>query len=110
MQETYGVSSSEKKGSSGLSQDIVVSKGDGKSVEVSKSYDTAETAEESVEEGDAQWKGWMYEEDDDDEKECPICMETFEVDEIVSWSANPTCKHVFHHECIKEVSSADLDA
>ncbi|KAL7563963.1 hypothetical protein ACA910_017576 [Epithemia clementina (nom. ined.)] len=37
-------------------------------------------------------------------KECPICMEPFSVDDIVSWSPNidGTCKHVFHHECIKE--------
>lgn len=36
--------------------------------------------------------------------ECPICMEAMAVGSIVSWSANPNCTHVFHHECIKEVS------
>ena len=42
-------------------------------------------------------------EDEDDEKECPICMEAFEVGDIVSWSPNTevSCRHVFHHECIK---------
>ena len=36
--------------------------------------------------------------------ECPICMDEIQVGSIVSWSANPSCNHVFHHECIKEVS------
>jgi len=33
-------------------------------------------------------------------RECTICLEQFQVDEIVSWSA--VCSHVFHHRCIKE--------
>lgn len=39
-----------------------------------------------------------------EEKECPICMEAFAVGDIVSWSPNPegSCRHVFHHECLKE--------
>jgi Ring finger domain len=40
--------------------------------------------------------------DDADEHECPICMSAFKVDDIVSWSANTECTHVYHHECIKE--------
>lgn len=41
--------------------------------------------------------------DEDDAKhECPICFERFLVGEIVSWSPNPRCDHVFHHHCIKE--------
>ena len=52
------------------------------------SYDTAETMEQSVE---LEWK------------ECPICMEDFQADEIVSWSPDDrtSCLHFFHHECIK---------
>ena len=54
----------------------------------SLSYDTAETAEQSME---LEWK------------ECPICMEEFKADEIVSWSPDDqtSCLHFFHHECIK---------
>uniref|UniRef100_A0A7S3KVH3 RING-type domain-containing protein n=1 Tax=Amphora coffeiformis TaxID=265554 RepID=A0A7S3KVH3_9STRA len=36
------------------------------------------------------------------EKECPICFEEFAVGQVISYSANPSCGHVFHHECIKE--------
>jgi len=38
----------------------------------------------------------------DESRECPICMEDLKVGDVVSWSANKTCDHVFHHECIKE--------
>ena len=40
--------------------------------------------------------------DGEEGKECPVCMEPFTVDEIVSWSPTKYCDHVFHHECIKE--------
>jgi len=52
------------------------------------SYDTAETAEQSI---DIEWT------------ECPICMEEFKQGEIVSWSPDDEtrCQHFFHHECIK---------
>lgn len=35
--------------------------------------------------------------------ECPICMEPFEVGDVVSWSPSVSnrCQHVFHHKCIK---------
>eukprot|EP00977_Amphora_coffeiformis_P001199 scaffold244_cov172-Amphora_coffeaeformis.AAC.52 len=36
------------------------------------------------------------------ERECPICFDAFRVGDIASWSADPVCKHVFHHRCIKE--------
>jgi Ring finger domain len=39
----------------------------------------------------------------DEERECSICMESFEVNDIVSWSCHAGhCRHVFHHACIKE--------
>jgi len=35
-------------------------------------------------------------------RDCPICFDAFQAGEIASWSADPVCKHVFHHRCIKE--------
>jgi hypothetical protein len=60
------------------------------SLKLAMSHDTDDT------EGIELWEG------DEDENECPICMEAFQLDEIVSWSPNEKCSHVFHHECIKE--------
>jgi hypothetical protein len=37
-----------------------------------------------------------------EEKECPVCMDALEAGDLVSWSPNTTCEHVFHHCCIKE--------
>jgi Ring finger domain len=51
----------------------------------SPSHDTAETILEEGESG----------------HECPVCMEKFQVNDIVSWSPSPECEHVFHHVCIK---------
>jgi len=34
--------------------------------------------------------------------DCPICLDTFQIDEMVAWSADPNCNHVFHHACVKE--------
>mmetsp|Transcript_15759 Transcript_15759/g.43479 ORF Transcript_15759/g.43479 Transcript_15759/m.43479 type:complete len:375 (+) Transcript_15759:142-1266(+) len=34
--------------------------------------------------------------------ECPICLDEFRAGQIISYSPNPECCHVFHHECIKE--------
>ena len=67
-------------------------------IQKSPSHDTAETTDD------------IY--DEQDEHECPICMEVFQVGQVVSWSpilhkANDdkdesSCTHVFHHTCIKE--------
>lgn len=39
---------------------------------------------------------------DQDERECPICMEQFEEGDVVSWSSYEACSHTYHHQCIKE--------
>ena len=31
---------------------------------------------------------------------CAICLTEYEVSNVVSWSANPKCPHIFHEECI----------
>jgi Ring finger domain len=41
-------------------------------------------------------------ENDQDQRECPICMSALTRGQIVSWSANEKCSHVYHHQCIKE--------
>ena len=38
-------------------------------------------------------------------RECPICMGELQAGQIVSWSANELCSHVYHHECIKGACS-----
>jgi hypothetical protein len=38
----------------------------------------------------------------DEETECPVCIDALEVGDLVSWSPNAQCEHVFHHCCIKE--------
>jgi hypothetical protein len=44
----------------------------------------------------------IMDDDDKDEHACVICLELFEVDDIVSWSRHSTtCHHVFHTECIE---------
>jgi hypothetical protein len=39
---------------------------------------------------------------DDDEDVCPICLDNFEVGEIVMWSRynHGSCSHVFHEDCL----------
>lgn len=31
---------------------------------------------------------------------CAICLENYKVGDVVNWSPNPSCTHVFHEECI----------
>lgn len=40
--------------------------------------------------------------DADDAQDCPICFESIEVGDVVSWAPQTNCGHVFHHGCIKE--------
>jgi Ring finger domain len=53
-------------------------------IKLAASYDTAETVL-----------------DDKGGHECPICMECFKQNDLVSWSPSTDCDHVFHHACIK---------
>jgi Ring finger domain len=50
-------------------------------------------------------EGWENDDSNASEcggSECPICFDRLEAGELLSWSANPQCDHVFHHGCIKE--------
>ena len=60
-----------------------------------RSYDTAET--EPMRDFDE-----AVVDEVDSGKECAVCMERFEENDVVSWSPTVECAHVFHHECIKE--------
>lgn len=31
---------------------------------------------------------------------CVICLSGFDPDEKITWSYNPLCSHIFHHECV----------
>ena len=37
---------------------------------------------------------------DDDEDVCPICLDNFEVGDVVMWSRHGSCSHVFHEDCL----------
>lgn len=64
-------------------------------LQLSPSYDTTETAPmREFPELDI--------DNIDSGKECAVCMERFKENDIVSWSPDERCGHVFHHECIKE--------
>lgn len=74
-----------------------------------ETVDTAEEEEEDDEEmatgggaGAGSVDASEEEEEADDTMECPICFDGFQVGDVASWSADPACKHVFHHRCIKE--------
>lgn len=61
-------------------------------MKLAASYDTAETVLEGP-----------YDDTEEEGRECPVCMECFAVNDIVSWSpCAKTCDHVFHHSCIKQ--------
>lgn len=38
----------------------------------------------------------------DNDKECPVCLDNFNIGDMVTWSIAGECEHVFHLECIKE--------
>lgn len=60
--------------------------------------------EEDLESGEEQAEELVpnAEEDQQEESECVICLETFEVGDKVAWSSGHTgCKHVWHAECIR---------
>jgi len=67
---------------------------------ITKSKNASIASDDSMEEGCG--PAFTGENDYKDTQECPICMEVLSKDEVVSWSPNPTCNHVFHHQCIKE--------
>lgn len=77
---------------------------------LAESYETVETAEMNnsnetmdLERGVPQPHGAaMATAEEDNDNECPICMSPMIAGEIVSWSPNAACSHVYHHECIKE--------
>ena len=35
------------------------------------------------------------------QQKCGVCQSPFQVNNLVSWSSNPQCCHVYHHMCIK---------
>ena len=44
-------------------------------------------------------------EDDDDQRTvptCPICLESYQIGDVIAYSRNPTCQHVYHKCCVIE--------
>ena len=35
-----------------------------------------------------------------DSNSCAICLDTFQINEMIAWSGNEKCNHVFHQKCI----------
>jgi Ring finger domain len=70
----------------------------------SSSSSNVQQQHQQEDEEEEDYEEQQQQDEDSDAKECPICMETFSVGDIVSWSPNTktSCTHVFHHECIKE--------
>ena len=68
-----------------------------------------EKTEETMKHVDSTFSDGSYTNYESEEKEedcmnkiCGICLEKFRVGEIVSWSCDENCGHVFHHECIRD--------
>ncbi|KAL7563624.1 hypothetical protein ACA910_013364 [Epithemia clementina (nom. ined.)] len=40
--------------------------------------------------------------EDDEQDGCVICLNQYEEGEIIAWSHNKKCEHLFHHQCIME--------
>jgi Ring finger domain len=76
-------------------------------IKLTTSYDTAETVlmDPNDEDNDGAVLDCSSSKSSDSSsksRECPVCMECFCEDDIVSWSPCMGCDHVFHHECIKQ--------
>lgn len=37
----------------------------------------------------------------EEDKECPVCFEVFDVNDKIAWSISGECQHIFHMDCIK---------
>ena len=40
---------------------------------------------------------------------CVICLEQFHKDEVIVWSEDPTCHHVYHHDCLVDYFAAHAE-